>query len=69
VRVARPVHQRLAGADAIAFLDVDVHAARQRVLPRLAATLVGDDDDFAQPLTMPPWRRIPWPAVSPSTVK
>ena len=36
VRVARPVHQRLARADAIAFLDVDVHAARQRVLSRLA---------------------------------
>ena len=45
----RPVHERLARADAVAFLDVHVHAARQRVLSRLA-TLLGDDDDLAQPL-------------------
>ena len=49
VRVARPVHQRLARADAVAFLDVDVHAARQRVLSRLA-TVLRDDDDLALPL-------------------
>ena len=49
VRVARPVHQRLARADALAFLHVDVHAARQRVLSRLAAVL-RDDDDLALPL-------------------
>ena len=36
VRVARAVHQRLARAHALAFLHVDVHAARQRVLARLA---------------------------------
>jgi hypothetical protein len=29
VRVARTVHERLARADAVAFLDVHVHAARQ----------------------------------------
>src|SRR4029078_4362237 len=49
VRIARSVHERLARADAVAFLDVDVHAARQRVLSRLAP-LFGDDDDLAQPL-------------------
>ena len=36
VRIARPIHQRLAGLDALAFLDVDVHAARQRVFALLA---------------------------------
>jgi hypothetical protein len=35
VRVDRAVHQRLARADALAFLDVDVRAARQLVLARL----------------------------------
>ena len=35
VRIARTVHQRLARANALAFLHVDVHAARQRVLARL----------------------------------
>src|SRR4051812_16555038 len=49
VRIARPVHERLARADAVAFLDVDVHAARQRVLSRLAP-LFRDDDDLALPL-------------------
>ena len=47
VRVARAVHQRLAGADALAFLHVDVHAARQRVLARLGARLVRHDHDLA----------------------
>ncbi len=37
VRVARAVHERLAGAHAVAFLHVDVDAARQRVLARLGA--------------------------------
>ncbi len=37
VRVARTVHQRLAGADPLALLDVDVDAARQRVLALLGA--------------------------------
>ena len=36
VRIARAVHQRLAGLDALAFLHVDVHAARQRVFALLA---------------------------------
>src|SRR5262249_24420165 len=49
VRVARTVHERLARADAVAFLDVYVHAARQRVLTRLPA-LLGDDDDLPLPL-------------------
>src|ERR1700682_4946542 len=34
----------------LAFLHVDVHAARQRVFPRLRARLVRDDDDL--PLTL-----------------
>ena len=49
MRVARTVHERLARADAVAFLDVHVHAARQRVLARLGA-LVGNHEDLAQPL-------------------
>jgi len=36
VRVARAVHQGLAGLDLLAFLDLDVHAAGQRVLLHLA---------------------------------
>ena len=50
VRVRRPVHQRLAGPDALALLHVDVHAARQRVLARLGARLVRHDDDLPLPL-------------------
>jgi hypothetical protein len=46
VQVARTVHQPLAGAHALALVHVHVHAARQRVLPRLAA-IVGDDDQLA----------------------
>ena len=49
MRVARTVHERLARADAVAFLDVHVHAARQRVLRALGA-LVGNDEDLAQAL-------------------
>ena len=49
MRVARPVHERLARADAVAFLNVHVHAARQRVLARLGA-LVGDHENLAQAL-------------------
>jgi len=52
VRVARPVHQRLARADAVGLLDVHVHAARQRLLSRLAAVL-RDDDDLPLPLDDP----------------
>jgi len=37
VRVARTVHERLTRANAVAFLNVHVHTARQRVLTRLAA--------------------------------
>ncbi len=40
----RSERMRLAGADAVAFLDVDVHAARERVLTRLAPVLRHDDD-------------------------
>ena len=50
VRVARPVHQRLARPDALALLHVDVHAARDQVLARLGARLVGHDDDLARAL-------------------
>ena len=50
VRIARAVHQRLARADALAFLDVHVHAARQRVLTRLRARLVRHDEDLPLPL-------------------
>jgi hypothetical protein len=49
VRVARPVHQLLAGPHPLALVHVHVHAARQRILPRLAA-IVGDDDHLALPL-------------------
>ena len=49
VRVARPVHQRFARADTVAFLDVHVHAAGQRVLSRLA-TVLRHDDDLPLPL-------------------
>ena len=36
VRIARTVHERFAGLDPLAFLNVDVHAARQRVFALLA---------------------------------
>src|SRR5690606_27163223 len=49
VRVARAVHERLTGTDAVALLHVDVHAARQRVLARLAA-VVGHDEDLPHAL-------------------
>ena len=45
VRVDRAVHQGLAGLDALAFLDVDVRAARQLVLARLV--VVAGDEDLA----------------------
>ncbi len=48
VRIARTVHERLAGFHPLAFLDVDVHAARQRVFALLA--VVADDVDLALPL-------------------
>ena len=51
VRVARAVHQRLARADALAFLHVDVHAARQRVLALLAPSS-GTTMIFRWPLTI-----------------
>ena len=41
VRVARAVHQRIAGLHALAFLHVDVDAARDRVFALLA--VVADD--------------------------
>ena len=36
VRIARAIHQRLAGLDLLAFLNLDVHAAGQRVFALLA---------------------------------
>ena len=45
VRIARTVHQRIAGLHALAFLHVDVDAARQRVFALLA--IVADDVDLA----------------------
>jgi hypothetical protein len=48
VRLGSPPHG-FTRADAVAFLDVHVHAARQRVLSRLA-TVLGNDDDLALPL-------------------
>src|SRR5688500_683641 len=46
VRIARTVHQLLARTHPLALVDVDVHAARQRVLPRLGP-IVRDDDHLA----------------------
>src|SRR5579872_4486940 len=45
VRIERAIHQRLAGAHALAFLHVDVHAARHRVL--LLRAVVGHHVDLA----------------------
>src|ERR1051326_8106780 len=45
VRVERAVHQRFARLDALAFLHVDVNAARNRVF--LFGAVVGDHVDFA----------------------
>ena len=41
VRVERAVHQRLAGADAVAFLHVDVRAARESSTRALVAVVAG----------------------------
>src|SRR4051812_19065949 len=46
VRVRRTVHQLLAGAHALPFVHVDVHAAGQRVLAWLGR-IIRDDDDLA----------------------
>ncbi len=48
VRIARTVHQRIARLHALAFLHVDVHAARNGVFFLLA--VVGDDVDLAHAL-------------------
>src|SRR5262249_30300619 len=48
VRIARTVHQRIAGVDALAFLDVDVNAARNGVFALLA--VVADDVQLAHAL-------------------
>ena len=48
VRVARTVHQRIAVTNALAFLNVDVNAARNRVF--LGFAIVGDDVDLAHAL-------------------
>ena len=43
VRIARTVHQGFAGPDILAFLNVDVHAARQQVFFDHAAFVVDFD--------------------------
>ena len=43
----RAVHQRVARADAVALLDVDVHATRDAVFTRLGVRVVGHDHDLA----------------------
>src|SRR5262249_50766970 len=48
VRVERAIHERLAGAYALAFLHVDVHATRDGVL--LLRSRVGGDVDLAHAL-------------------
>ena len=48
VRIARTVHQRIARLDALAFLHVDVNAARDGVFLLLA--VVADDVDLAHAL-------------------
>src|SRR5262245_453367 len=48
VRVGRAVHQGLAGAHAVAFVDADVLAARDQVL--LGLRVVGADHDLAHAL-------------------
>ena len=48
VRIARTVHERLAGLHPLALLNVDVDAARQRVFALLA--VVADHEDLALPL-------------------
>src|SRR4029077_13091966 len=48
VRIARAVHHRIAVANALAFLDVDVNAARKRVLALFA--VVSHDVYFAHSL-------------------
>ena len=45
VRVQRAIHQRIAGAQTLAFLHVDVNAARHRVF--LLVAVVGRDVDLA----------------------
>ena len=45
VRVQRTIHQRLASANALAFLNVDVNTARHRVF--LLRTVVGHHVDLA----------------------
>ena len=48
MRIARTVHQRIAGAHALAFLHVDVNTARNRVFVLIA--IVADDVDLAMAL-------------------
>src|SRR4029450_7298875 len=44
--VGRPIHQRFAGPDPFALLNVDVHATRECVFTRLGTRLVRSDDDL-----------------------
>jgi hypothetical protein len=48
VRIDRTVNERIAGANALAFLHVDVHGTRDAVL--VARAFVGVDDDAAHAL-------------------
>ena len=54
VRVDRAVHQRLARADALAFLHVDVHAARDACTRAARRPSSGTIMILRWPLTMPP---------------
>ena len=55
----RTVHERLARPDPVAFLHVDVDAARQRVLRGSPPPSSGTMMILRSPLTMPPWRTMP----------
>ena len=48
VRIARTIHQRIAGHHALAFLHIDMHAARQRVFA-LFAVVAHNVDACADP--------------------
>jgi hypothetical protein len=45
VRIAGPIHRRIAGHYALAFLHVDMHTARQRIFAFL--TVIADDVNAA----------------------
>ena len=49
VRIARPVHQRLADANALAFLHLDVDAAGDRII-HLLAVIAEDRNPMLAPI-------------------